>query len=119
MNSTEPLVRDAQKVLLLWLDLQAKLHAPCVQQELLLRGLGPENALNAKQELMKSTEPPVLTVHRVPFLWLVPQAKLHVMHAPQEVLLNGLEPKNAFNVKQGLTKPTEPHVLTAQRVPFL
>jgi len=68
MKSTEPPALTVQRVHLLWLDLQAKLHAPCVQQERLLSGLGPKNAFNVTQENTKSTEPHVLTAQRVPLL---------------------------------------------------
>jgi len=109
----------AQRVLLLWLDLQAKLHVPYAPQELLLSGLGPKNALNVKQELMKSTEHPALTVQRVHLLWLDLQEQLHAPYVQQELLLSGLELKNAFNVTQENTKSTEPLAMIAQRVPLL
>jgi len=118
-KSTEPHVLTVQRVHLLWLDLQAKLHAPYVQQELLPSGLDPKNALHVKQELTKSTEPPALTAQRVLLLSLAPQVKFHAPYAQQELLLSGLEPKNALNVAQENTKSTEPLAMIAQRVLLL
>jgi len=96
-----------------------KLHVPYVPQELLLKCMEPKNALNAAQENMKSTEPPALTVQRVHLLWLDLQAKLHATYVQQELLLSGLDPKNASNVTQENTKSTEPLAMIAQRVPLL
>jgi len=118
-KSTEPLVLIVQKEPLLSLDPQARLHVPYVQQELLLFGLGLLLAANAKQELMKSTEPLVLIVQKEPLLSLDPQVKLHVPYAQQELLLFGLGLLLAANVKQELMKSTEPLVLIVQKEPLL
>jgi len=114
-KSTGPLVVIVQRALLLLLGPQVKLHVMHAQQEPLLSLLDPLNAANAEQENTKSTGPLVVIVQRALLLLLDLQAKLHVMHAQQEPLLNRLHPLNAANVEQENTKSIELLVITVQR----
>jgi len=81
------------------------------QQGLLRSFMDPLNVKNAKQDIMRSTEPLVTLVLLVLPLFLDRQAWMLVMHAQRDRLLNILHLLNARNVKLDIMKLTEPLVI--------